>query len=119
MRVLWGLVAAGAIWFALPGLVAAGNCPPDHPVRDCQERSPSALPALAVGAGGAMAGAAAGGGLRKGPGRWDRMDRVRDGRPGDYFREKPKPPPPPMYGPEGPPPKQNNAYEPGGLDHKG
>jgi hypothetical protein len=56
--------------------------------------------------------------LRKGPGRFDRMDRRRAGPPRDYLRQPPAPPPPVEPPPDQPPPVQRNEYEPGGLSTK-
>jgi len=52
------LLVLAVLWVALPALALAGNCPPDHPVRDCHQRNQSALPGVAMGAGAAIAGAA-------------------------------------------------------------
>ena len=54
--------------------------------------------------------------IRKGPGRFDGMDRRRAGPPRDYLRQAPAPPPPSIEPPaDDPPPEQSNAYEPGGI----
>ena len=56
---------------------------------------------------------------RKGPGRFDRMDRKRRGPPQDYLRQPPAPPPPPIEPPaDGPPPEQSSAYDPGGISSR-